>query len=167
MREFRVGMGVDTHAFVTGAEGLSRETDRPPLRLAGLDWPGVPPLAGHSDGDVACHAVVDALLSAAGLGSIGELVGVDFPETRDARSTDFVERAVDRLREAGWVPVNVSVQVVAERPRFSPRRTEAEARLSALVGAPVSISATTTDGLGFTGRGEGIAALATALVRRA
>lgn len=152
----RVGTGVDTHAYSPDA----------PLRLAGLDWPGEPGLSGHSDGDVVCHAVVDALLSAVGMGDIGQLVGVDRPETEGAASTAFVELALARLAADGWRPVNVSVQIVCNRPKFSPRRIEAEARMSELVGAPVSLGATTSDGLGFTGRGEGIAAIATALVER-
>ncbi|GAA1799091.1 MULTISPECIES: 2-C-methyl-D-erythritol 2,4-cyclodiphosphate synthase [Leucobacter] len=152
----RVGTGVDAHAYAPDA----------PLRLAGLDWPGEPGLSGHSDGDVACHAVVDALLSAAGLGDIGGLVGVDLPGTENADSTGFVRLALDRLGAEGWRPVNISVQIVGNRPKFAPRRAEAEARMSALVGAPVSLGATTSDGLGFTGRGEGIAAIATALIER-
>lgn len=152
----RIGTGVDVHAY----------DETVPLRLAGLDWPGEPGLRGHSDGDAVCHAVVDALLSAAGLGDIGGLVGEDLPDTEGAASTGFVTLAVARLAAAGWHPVNISVQLVAERPRFAPRRAEAEACLTALVGAPVSIGATTSDGLGFTGRGEGVAAIATALIER-
>lgn len=155
--DIRVGTGVDVHRYDPGA----------PLRLAGLDWPGEPGLSGHSDGDAVCHAVVDALLSAAGLGDIGGLVGVDRPETAGAASTEFVRIAVERLAAAGWRPVNVSVQLVARRPKLAPRRAEAEATLSELVGAPVSLGATTTDGLGLTGRGEGVAAIATALIARA
>ncbi len=155
--EIRVGTGVDVHAY----------DDAAPLRLAGLDWPGEPGLSGHSDGDAVCHAAVDALLGAAGLGDIGGLVGVDRPETRGAASTDFLALAVARLAEAGWRPVNVSVQMIGVRPKLAPRRAEAEERLSALVGAPVSLAATTSDGLGLTGRGEGLAAIATALIERA
>lgn len=154
--EMRVGTGVDVHAYDPAA----------PLRLAGLEWPGEPGLSGHSDGDAVCHAAVDALLSAAGLGDIGELVGVDRPETRDAASTRFLALAVERLAEAGWRPVNVSVQLVGIRPRFAPRRAEAQQHLSELIGAPVSLAATTSDGLGLTGRGEGLAAIATALIVR-
>lgn len=154
--QFRVGTGVDVHAYNPAA----------PLRLAGLDWPGEIGLSGHSDGDVACHAAVDALLAAAGLGDIGQLVGIDRPDTRGAHSTEFLRLAVERLTTAGWSPVNVSVQIVALRPKFAPRRQEAESLMSALVGAPVSLAATTSDGLGFTGRGEGIAAIATALIER-
>lgn len=153
---FRVGTGVDVHAYDETA----------PLRLAGLDWPGEPGLSGHSDGDVACHAAVDALLAAAGLGDIGGLVGVDRPETRGVASTDFLALAVQRLAETGWRPVNVSVQLVGSRPKLAPRRAEAQARLSEITGAPVSLSATTSDGLGLTGRGEGLAAIATALIER-
>nr|WP_243752695.1 2-C-methyl-D-erythritol 2,4-cyclodiphosphate synthase [Leucobacter ruminantium] len=134
------------------------------MRLAGLDWPGEIGLSGHSDGDAACHAIVDALLSAAGLGDIGSLVGVDEPGTAGAPSTGFVLLALDRLAQHGWRPINVSVQLVCNRPRFAPRRAEAEGVLTALLGAPVSVGATTSDGLGFTGRGEGVAAIATALV---
>lgn len=154
--QLRVGTGVDVHAYDATT----------PLRLAALDWPGEPGLSGHSDGDAVCHAVVDALLAAAGLGDIGGLVGVDRPETRGASSVDFLRLALERLGEAGWRPVNVSVQLVGEHPRFAPRRSEAEARMTELIGAPVSLAATTSDGLGFTGRGEGLAAIATALIER-
>jgi len=162
--ELRVGTGVDVHAFDerTGGEATPNSV----LRLAGIEWPGEPVLSGHSDGDAVCHAVVDALLSAAGLGSIGELVGVDLPDTAGAASAEFVACALERLSAERWEPVNVSVQLIAQRPRFAARRAEAEARMSELVGAPVSMCATTSDGLGFTGRGAGIAVIATALVRR-
>lgn len=152
----RVGSGFDVHAYDESA----------PLRLAGLDWPGEPGLSGHSDGDAVCHAIVDALLSAAGLGDIGELVGVDEPGTEGAASTGFVRLALERLAAAGFAPVNVSVQIVGNRPRFSARREEAQWVMSELVGAPVSLAATTTDHLGFTGRGEGLAAIATALIEQ-
>lgn len=154
--EIRVGTGVDVHAFDAAA----------PLTLAGLFWPDEPGLSGHSDGDAACHAIVDALLSAAGLGDIGGLVGVDQPDTEGAASTGFVRLALERLDASGWRPVNVSVQIVGNRPKLSPRRDEAQRVLSELVGAPVSVAATTSDGLGLTGRGEGVAAIATALIRR-
>lgn len=153
----RIGTGVDAHAYDPEA----------PLRLAGLDWPGEPGLSGHSDGDVVCHAIVDALLSAAGLGDIGGLVGVDRPETAGAASTEFVRIALSRLAEQGWRPVNVSVQIVGNRPKLAPRRDEAQRALSELLGAPVTIGATTSDGLGFTGRREGLAAIANALIERA
>lgn len=152
----RVGTGFDVHAYDENA----------PLRLAGLDWPGEPGLSGHSDGDAVCHAIVDALLSAAGLGDIGGLVGVDQPQTANAASTGFVSLALERLAAEGWYPVNVSVQIIGNRPKFSPRRDEAQRVMSKLVGAPVSLAATTSDGLGFTGRGEGVAAIATALITR-
>lgn len=153
----RVGTGVDVHAYDPEA----------PLWLAGLEWPGEPGLSGHSDGDAVCHAIVDALLAAAGLGDIGGLVGIDEAGTAGAASTGFVTQALARLAEHGWRPVNVSAQIVGNRPRFSARRDEAQELLTALVGAPVSLSATTTDRLGFTGRGEGVAVIATALIEAA
>lgn len=154
--DIRVGNGFDVHAYDEVA----------PLRLAGIDWPGEPGLSGHSDGDAVCHAVIDALLSAAGLGDIGGLVGIDLPDTENAASTGFVKLALAKLAAEGFSPVNVAVQIVGNRPKFSPRREEAERVMTELVGAPVSLSATTTDRLGFTGRGEGIAAIATALIAR-
>ncbi|WP_460772217.1 2-C-methyl-D-erythritol 4-phosphate cytidylyltransferase [Microbacterium sp. GXF7504] len=151
----RVGVGTDVHAF--GGEGA--------LWLAGLEWPGEPALSGHSDGDAVAHAIVDALLSAAGLGDIGTHFGTDRPEYAGAHADAFLARTRALLSEAGWAVGNVSVQVQTVRPRFRGRREEAEAVLSAaLGGAPVSVAATTTDGLGFTGRGEGVAATAVALV---
>ncbi|MFJ6652850.1 2-C-methyl-D-erythritol 4-phosphate cytidylyltransferase [Microbacterium sp. NPDC091313] len=151
----RVGVGTDVHAF--GGEGQ--------LWLAGLEWPGEPALSGHSDGDAVSHAIVDALLSAAGLGDIGLHFGTDRPEYAGAHADAFLARTLALIGEAGWRVGNVSVQVQAARPRFSARRGEAEAALSAaLGGAPVSVSATTTDGLGFTGRAEGVAAFAVALL---
>ena len=151
----RVGVGTDVHAF--GGEGS--------LWLAGLEWPGEPALSGHSDGDTVAHAIVDALLSAAGLGDIGMHFGADQPQYAGAHADVFLSRTVALLGAAGWRVGNVAVQVQANRPRLAARRAEAEAALSsALGGAPVSLSATTTDGLGFTGRNEGVAAFATALV---
>ena len=151
----RVGVGTDVHAF--GGDGS--------LWLAGLEWPGEPALSGHSDGDAVAHAIVDALLSAAGLGDIGTHFGTDHPEYAGAHAEAFLGRTAALLGEAGWRVGNVAVQVQANRPRFAARRQEAEAVLSAaLGGAPVSVSATTTDGLGFPGRGEGVAAFAMALV---
>lgn len=155
--QIRVGTGFDVHAYDAAS----------PLRLAGLDWPGEPGLSGHSDGDAVCHAIVDALLSAAGLGDIGGLVGVDQPDTEGAASTSFVRLALARLAAQGWQPVNVSVQIVGDKPKFAPRREEAQRIMTELVGAPVSLGATTSDHLGFTGRGEGLAAIATALIVRA
>lgn len=151
----RVGIGTDVHGF--GGEGV--------LWLAGLEWPGEGALSGHSDGDAVAHAMVDALLSAAGLGDIGTHFGTDRPEYAAAHADAFLGRTLALLGEAGWRIGNVTVQVQANRPRFSARRGEAEAALSAaLGGASVSLSATTTDGLGFTGAGEGVAAFAVALV---
>ena len=151
----RVGIGTDVHGF--GGDGS--------LWLAGLEWPGEPALSGHSDGDAVAHAIVDALLSAAGLGDIGTHFGTDRPEYAAAHADAFLARTLALLGEAGWRIGNVTVQVQANRPRFAARRVEAEAALSAaLGGASVSVSATTTDGLGFTGAGEGVAAFAVALV---
>lgn len=152
--ETRIGVGTDTHAFDENAE----------LWLAGLHWPGEPGLAGHSDGDAVAHAITDGLLSAAGLGDIGGVFGTSDPRFDGAHGDVFVLEARRLVEAAGFRIGNVAVQVIGNRPRFSARRLEAEARLTELLGAPVSLSATTTDGLGFTGRGEGIAAIATALL---
>ncbi|QRY40444.1 2-C-methyl-D-erythritol 2,4-cyclodiphosphate synthase [Microbacterium hominis] len=150
----RVGIGTDVHAV--GGEGE--------LWLAGLAWPGEPGLQGHSDGDAVAHAIVDAVLAAAGLGDIGTHFGTDQPEYAGAHAAVFLARTRALVAEAGYAVGNVSVQVQARRPRLSARRAEAESVLSAALGAPVTVSATTTDGLGFTGTGEGVAAFAVAVV---
>lgn len=156
-----IGIGVDVHAFAT-EEDL--ELEPRPLRLAGLDWPGQSGLLGHSDADVVAHAACNALFSAAGLGDLGSNFGTDQPEWKGAAGTVLLAETARRVRAAGFAVGNVSVQVIGVRPKIGPRRAEAEAVLTAAVGAPVRVSAATTDGLGFTGRAEGLTGIATALV---
>jgi 2-C-methyl-D-erythritol 2,4-cyclodiphosphate synthase len=154
--QLRTGIGVDVHPISIGRE----------CYLAGLEWPGAAGCAGHSDGDVAAHALCDALLSAAGLGDLGAVFGTGDPRWAGASGVTLVREVVRRLSARGWRVVNAAVQVVANDPKLGPRRAEAEAALAAAAGAPVSVGATTSDGLGLTGRGEGRAAIATALVAR-
>lgn len=137
-----------------------------PLFLACLQWPGERSLDGHSDADVAAHAACDAVLIAAGVGDLGTAFGTDRPEWADASGAALLGEAARLVREAGWDISNISVQIIGQRPRFLPRKAQAEAAMSEAAGAPVAVSATTTDGLGLTGRGEGLAAIATALVTR-
>ena len=153
----RVGLGTDVHAFDSSRH----------LWLGCVEWVGETGLAGHSDADVAAHAICDALLSAAGLGDLGSNFGVDRPEFANAAGTVFLTEVAGMLERSGWVIGNISLQIIGNSPRIASRRDEMQAAISsALGGATVAVSGTTTDGLGLTGRGEGIAAIATCLIDR-
>jgi 2-C-methyl-D-erythritol 2,4-cyclodiphosphate synthase len=159
MSELRIGIGVDAHAF----------SDDAALVLGGVDFPGDRGLAGHSDGDVVAHALIDAILGAAGLGDIGELFPSGDPQWLDASSIRLLQRAYEVVRGAGWELVNADCVLIGEQPRIAPVRAAMQARLAGAMGVEldrVAVRATTTDGLGFTGRGEGLAAHAVALLGR-
>jgi 2-C-methyl-D-erythritol 4-phosphate cytidylyltransferase/2-C-methyl-D-erythritol 2,4-cyclodiphosphate synthase len=152
--QLRTGIGTDVHAFDANSV----------LWLGLLEWPGERGLAGHSDADVVSHAICDSLFSATATGDMGSNFGTDRPEFKNASGETFLKAALKIIDAAGFAPVNVAVTVIGNQPKVSSRRDEMQKALSGILNAPVSVSATTTDGLGLTGRGEGIAAIATCLV---
>lgn len=157
-RTYRSGIGTDTHRF----------SDNPnkPLYLGTIVWDGEPGLEGHSDGDALSHAIVDALLAAIGAGDIGSNFGVDRPEFEGANGSVFLTSTVEKLSKAGWRIENISAQIIGNRPKVAPNRDAVQKALSEIIGAPVTVGATTTDGLGYLGQSEGVAVVATALVSR-
>lgn len=155
MHNFRTGVGVDAHKFATDG----------PCKLAGLEWPEANRLEGHSDGDAAVHALCDAVLAAAGLGDVGQVFGIDKPEWKGASGVMMIQQLRSLISERAIEVNNVSIQIVGNAPKISKRRDEAQQVLSDALGAPVTIGATTTDTMGFTGRGEGVFVIANALVR--
>ncbi|HZB22275.1 MAG TPA: 2-C-methyl-D-erythritol 2,4-cyclodiphosphate synthase [Gaiellaceae bacterium] len=160
MSELRVGIGVDAHALVEGV----------PLVLGGVELPSSRGLSGHSDGDVMAHALIDAILGAAGLADIGAMFPTGDPQWKGASSLDLLARAYAAVRELGWELVNADCVLIGEEPRLAPHRLEMRMRLAGALDVEESrlaVRATSTDGLGFTGRGEGLAAQAVALLRRA
>ena len=158
MENFRTGVGVDAHKF-------SADASAGPCALAGLEWPETNRLEGHSDGDAAVHALCDAVLAAAGLGDVGQVFGIDKPEWKGASGLKMIEHLRSLISEKSITINNVSIQIVGNAPKISKRRDEAQQVLTNALGAPVTIGATTTDTLGFTGRGEGVFVIANALVR--